>query len=266
MCGNAARINAGPRREPRAAPTTPLQTLPEGDRPSERSFGGPGRGQGTGRPAAGSPPSANVPWRHVNRRHGNHHANPKYISPLPPTTYRSPPPLSRSTGRILLTGSWPQNRGNPLWQPMHKSMGKSRKRKTIYRTAHTRGQGVFIQKRPSSPLKHGLLAEDSVIPGEDPGDFDRHLTLFERIRTTLCAPAKPAHARIPDSGNPPASATRTSRDRPLRWRSVPRTRAGRVERELKGHLQPRKLRRKRTRPPPTRRGECDASPASKPPS
>ena len=28
-------------------------------------------------------------------------------------------------------------------------------------------------------LKHGLLAEDSVIPGEDPGDFDRHLTLFE---------------------------------------------------------------------------------------
>ncbi len=28
-------------------------------------------------------------------------------------------------------------------------------------------------------LKHGLLAQDSVIPGEDPADFDRHLTLYE---------------------------------------------------------------------------------------
>ena len=28
-------------------------------------------------------------------------------------------------------------------------------------------------------LKHGLLAADSVIPGEDPAEFDRHLTLFE---------------------------------------------------------------------------------------
>ncbi len=28
-------------------------------------------------------------------------------------------------------------------------------------------------------LKHGLLAADSVIPGEDPADFDRHLTLYE---------------------------------------------------------------------------------------
>ncbi len=28
-------------------------------------------------------------------------------------------------------------------------------------------------------LKHGLLALDSVIPGEDPADFDRHLTLYE---------------------------------------------------------------------------------------
>ncbi len=28
-------------------------------------------------------------------------------------------------------------------------------------------------------LKHGLLAQDSVIPGEDPAEFDRHLTLYE---------------------------------------------------------------------------------------
>ena len=28
-------------------------------------------------------------------------------------------------------------------------------------------------------LRHGLLAQDSVIPGEDPAEFDRHLILFE---------------------------------------------------------------------------------------
>ncbi len=28
-------------------------------------------------------------------------------------------------------------------------------------------------------LKHGLLAENSVIPGEDPAEFDRHVTLYE---------------------------------------------------------------------------------------
>ena len=28
-------------------------------------------------------------------------------------------------------------------------------------------------------LKHGLLANDAVLPGEDPADFDRHLTSFE---------------------------------------------------------------------------------------
>ena len=28
-------------------------------------------------------------------------------------------------------------------------------------------------------LKHGLLAQDSVIPGEDPAEFDRHLTTYE---------------------------------------------------------------------------------------
>ncbi len=28
-------------------------------------------------------------------------------------------------------------------------------------------------------LKHGLLAQDSVIPGEDPAEFDRHLTLYQ---------------------------------------------------------------------------------------
>ena len=28
-------------------------------------------------------------------------------------------------------------------------------------------------------LKHGLLSQDAVIPGEDPAEFDRHLTLYE---------------------------------------------------------------------------------------
>ena len=28
-------------------------------------------------------------------------------------------------------------------------------------------------------LKHGLLAQDSVIPGEDPAEFDRHLTTYQ---------------------------------------------------------------------------------------
>ena len=28
-------------------------------------------------------------------------------------------------------------------------------------------------------LKHGLLAKDSVVPGEDPAEFDRHVTLYE---------------------------------------------------------------------------------------
>ncbi len=35
------------------------------------------------------------------------------------------------------------------------------------------------QRSSQNALKHGLLAADSVIPGEDPADFDRHLTLFE---------------------------------------------------------------------------------------
>ncbi len=28
-------------------------------------------------------------------------------------------------------------------------------------------------------LKHGLLAQDAVLPGEDPAEFDQHLTSFE---------------------------------------------------------------------------------------
>ena len=28
-------------------------------------------------------------------------------------------------------------------------------------------------------IKHGLLAKDSVVPGEDPAEFDRHVTLYE---------------------------------------------------------------------------------------
>ena len=35
------------------------------------------------------------------------------------------------------------------------------------------------QRSSQNALKHGLLAADSVIPGEDPAEFDRHLTLFE---------------------------------------------------------------------------------------
>ncbi len=35
------------------------------------------------------------------------------------------------------------------------------------------------QRSSKNALKHGLLALDSVIPGEDPADFDRHLTLYE---------------------------------------------------------------------------------------
>ena len=35
------------------------------------------------------------------------------------------------------------------------------------------------ERSPKNALRHGLLAQDSVIPGEDPADFDRHLTLFE---------------------------------------------------------------------------------------
>ncbi len=35
------------------------------------------------------------------------------------------------------------------------------------------------ERSSKNALKHGLLALDSVIPGEDPADFDRHLTLYE---------------------------------------------------------------------------------------
>ena len=35
------------------------------------------------------------------------------------------------------------------------------------------------ERSSKNALKHGLLAQDSVIPGEDPADFDRHLTLYE---------------------------------------------------------------------------------------
>ena len=35
------------------------------------------------------------------------------------------------------------------------------------------------ERSSKNALRHGLLAADSVIPGEDPADFDRHLTLFE---------------------------------------------------------------------------------------
>ena len=35
------------------------------------------------------------------------------------------------------------------------------------------------ERSSKNALKHGLLALDSVIPGEDPAEFDRHLTLYE---------------------------------------------------------------------------------------
>ena len=35
------------------------------------------------------------------------------------------------------------------------------------------------ERSSKNALKHGLLAHDSVIPGEDPAEFDRHLTLYE---------------------------------------------------------------------------------------
>ena len=35
------------------------------------------------------------------------------------------------------------------------------------------------ERSSKNALKHGLLAQDSVIPGEDPAEFDRHLTLYE---------------------------------------------------------------------------------------
>ena len=35
------------------------------------------------------------------------------------------------------------------------------------------------ERSSKNALRHGLLAQDSVIPGEDPADFDRHLSLYE---------------------------------------------------------------------------------------
>ena len=35
------------------------------------------------------------------------------------------------------------------------------------------------QRSAQNPLKHGLLARDAVLPGEDPADFDRQLCDFE---------------------------------------------------------------------------------------
>ncbi len=35
------------------------------------------------------------------------------------------------------------------------------------------------ERSSKNALRHGLLAQDSVIPGEEPADFDRHLTLCE---------------------------------------------------------------------------------------
>ena len=35
------------------------------------------------------------------------------------------------------------------------------------------------QRSSRNALKHGLRAEQSVIPGEDPADFERHLTEFD---------------------------------------------------------------------------------------
>ena len=35
------------------------------------------------------------------------------------------------------------------------------------------------QRSSQNATKHGLLAKQSVIPGEDPADFERHLTEFD---------------------------------------------------------------------------------------
>ncbi len=37
-------------------------------------------------------------------------------------------------------------------------------------------------------LKHGLLAQDAVLPGEDPADFDQQLVALEELTCLLTSP------------------------------------------------------------------------------
>ena len=46
-------------------------------------------------------------------------------------------------------------------------------------------------------LKHGLLAQDSVIPGEDPAEFDRHLTTYQDTYLPETASKKKSFAKSP---------------------------------------------------------------------
>ena len=117
------------------------------------------------------------------------------IFPLYPQQLRkSKPPKPLHPHRILVSGNPNDNRKATPRQPQANA-----KKSTGPNTPEGKARSS------KNALKHGLLARDAVLPGEDPADFDRQLTALE----DWALPRNPTGARnlSPNRRRPMAHAT-----------------------------------------------------------